>query len=286
MDNIRYHAVNTVAVIIFAYITAITINQVIRFVFAPTFSIPQKAMIEKLAQPRLKPFEEYKSIVDSGFFKIPSETPDVPGVGQGGAGAESVNELLLLGTITGPSHIARALIKKKTEKDPQIFRLYGTVHGHKLIRIDNSKVYLKTGNSVQILDMFAKEGAAATPAKAPSGTGAALPTSGKVVQNLSKAELQQKVLNNVDNALQGIRAGPYRVDGAIKGYKIFRIKPHNIMYKLGARNGDVLMRVNGHAIDSTEKLLSIWKSVQGDSKISVDLERGGKLLTFDFNITE
>jgi len=243
-------------------------------------------MIEKLAQPRLKPFEEYKSIVDSGFFKIPSETPDVPGVGQGGAGAESVNELLLLGTITGPSHIARALIKKKTEKDPQIFRLYGTVHGHKLIRIDNSKVYLKTGNSVQILDMFAKEGAAATPAKAPSGTGAALPTSGKVVQNLSKAELQQKVLNNVDNALQGIQAGPYRVDGAIKGYKIFRIKPHNIMYKLGARNGDVLMRVNGHAIDSTEKLLSIWKSVQGDSKISVDLERGGKLLTFDFNITE
>ena len=59
-----------------------------------------------------------------------------------------------------------------------------------------------------------------------------------------------------------------------------------MLYQLGARNGDVVRRVNGHPIDSTEKLYQMWKSIQGDSRITIDLERGGKLVNYDFTVSE
>jgi general secretion pathway protein C len=175
------------------------------------------------------------------------------------------------------------MIKKRTEREAQIFKLWSDVYGYKLVRINNTKAYLKMGNDIKILDMYAqvergREESArkSVPSESPS----------QLKRTISRSEIQQKVLNNMDNALRGIRAGPYRVDGKIEGYKIFRIRPYNILYKFGARDGDILKRVNGHAVDSTKKLYKMWESLKDDPKITVDLERNGKLITYDFTISE
>ncbi len=276
MQNIKYHALNSLSVVVFSFLLATTLNQFIRM----SFVAPPDRMIKKqrsISQPAsVKSFDDYKVILDSGFFRMAGPESASSGV----AGSSALSDLQLLGTISGPPAIARALIKKNTEKEPVIFRLYGNVYGYKLVGIDNAKVYLKANNKVEVIDMFA------IPARdagvPPTGPG----QEGKIKQTISRAELQQKVLNNMDNALQGLRAGPHRVDGKILGYKIFRIQPSSILYKLGARNGDVVLRVNGHPIDSTEKLYKMWQSIQGESKITVDLDRGGKLINYDFSITE
>jgi type II secretion system protein C len=196
--------------------------------------------------------------------------------------ASDLGDLQLLGTISGPASIARILIKKKQEKDAQIFKLWDDVYGYKLVRIDNSKIFLKKDKTTEILDMYPKE-EKIQPTSSPAAGGTA---NSKNSQTISRSEIQQKVLNNIDNALEGLRAGPNTVNGKIEGYKLMRVSPNNILYKLGARSGDIARRINGHPIDSTEKLLGLWKSIQGDSKITVDLERGGQLLTFELNVTD
>lgn len=227
-----------------------------------------------------KSFDDYDAILVSNFFKLGTEVEDLPITET--VTPESLQDLTLLGTITGPSSIARALIKKKREKESQIFKLWNDVYGYQLVRIANSKVYLKMGDEVTNLDMFAKDEKAL-------GSGTASTVKGrnnKSSKTISRSEIQQKVFNNIDNALKGLRAGPYRVNGKIEGYKLFRVRPNNILYQLGARSGDVIKRINGHPLDSTDKLIKMWQNLQGETRLSVDLERRGKLQTFDFSVTE
>ncbi|HPB81528.1 MAG TPA: hypothetical protein PK200_05760 [Spirochaetota bacterium] len=248
----------------------------------PSFSPPRSRSIQHSGQQRNITFEEYKtSIVDSGFFKV-SQAMEGPDVGTAGPSA-TITDLQLLGTISGPVNIARALIKKKTENDSKVYKLRDTIEGFVLVRILSSKVHLRQGRDILVLDMFAdtNAGSDAQPIKATSEA-----AKGVVKKSLSRSFLQQKVLKKVDNALRGLRAGPYREDGQVKGYKLFQLRPYNILYKLGARKGDIIKRVNGHPIDSTEKLYKLWGAIQGESRIVIDLERNRNVMTYDFNITD
>jgi general secretion pathway protein C len=283
-QNIRYHLINTTAVILFSSITALTIIQFIRLGISPVYSVSSEK--EKYTAPQAvkKNFDEYKAILESNFFKIASETGTAKDSGNGITPAASdLNELQLLGTISGPASIARILIKKKQDKDPQIYKLWEDVFGYKLVRIDNAKIYLKKEKTVLTLDMYPKDEKTQQNA---SGPGVKSAVDSKTVQALSRSEIQQKLLNNVDNALEGLQAGPNRVNGKIDGYRLARVSPNNFLYKLGARSGDIAKRINGHAIDSTEKLLGLWQSLQGESRITIDIERGGRIQTFEFNVTD
>lgn len=278
MQNVKYHAINTASVIAFALVLAAGINQLIRLSITPLPGHQERKTRAVGAQAPAKTFDDYRRILDSGFFRLAGQE-----VLNGGSTLSSkLTELQLMGTISGPASIARALIKKSTEKDPEVFRIGSPVYGYTLVRIDNTKVYLRgTDKKLEMLDMFAGPPSADAGKAAPPGG-----AEGRIKQTISRAELQQKVLNNMDNALAGLRAGPYRVDGKIQGYKLFRVQPDSVLYQLGARNGDVVRRVNGHPIDSTEKLYQMWKSIQGDSRITIDLERGGKLVNYDFTVSE
>ncbi|MBN2039849.1 MAG: hypothetical protein JW864_07410 [Spirochaetes bacterium] len=286
MQNLKFHIINTAAVVLFSYILAFTISQFIRLNITPAYTDSIDKRQRPSGKSKEKTFEDYKAILDATFFKVPGETvtsedSETPVVYT----MENSNNLILLGTITGPSSIARALIKKKGEKDSQVFKLWSDVYGFKLVRIDNSKIYLKQNENIEIIDMYTQKednqsSNRITNTKPDSDSGP--PKS----QTISRSEIQQKVLNNLDNALKGLRAGPYRVNGKVEGYKLFRVSPSNILYRLGARSGDIARRINGHAIDSTEKLMGLWQSIQGESKISIDLERGGKIETFEINLTD
>ena len=282
MQNIKYHIINTSAVVLFSFITALTVNQFIRLSISESYSASAPGERYTPLLQGKKSYDEYKAILDSNFFKIASEADNSANSGNTYVQAGDLIDLQLLGTISGPAAIARALVKKKQEKDAQIFKLWSDVYGYKLVRIDNAKIYLKKDKSVEILDMYSKE----ENAQQTGSPSTAQSKNSKTSQSISRSEIQQKVLNNIDNALQGLRAGPNRVNGNVDGYKLFRVSPNNILYRLGARSGDIAKRINGHPIDSTEKLLGLWQSIQGESKITVDIERGGKLQTFEFNVTD
>ncbi len=280
MQNLKYHIVNIFSVVLFSYLCASTINEIIRFSIEPapgTKSIMSRRTVEKKQKKR---FEEYNAILESGFFKL-SETPVVGETGPQQTEVSSLDSLELMGTITGPRSIARAMIKKKGEKNPEIFKLYGDVYGYKLVSIMNTRVYLKSGEEKVMLDLFAEK-KSSNGSKSPKGSS----TGRNIKRNFSRSEIKQKVLNNLDNAMRGLLAGPYREGGKIVGFQLKKVKPYNILYKMGARSGDVVKRINGHAVDSTQKLYKLWDSLKNESKIMVDIDRRGTLMTFDLNISD
>lgn len=292
MNNLKYHLLNSVGVIIFSVVTAVSINTLIRYSISPG-NIPQEQQRKRISVQgeNRSPDYYFTPVLESGFFKIAAAEFDDDGYEEK-IEPESADDLQLAGTVTGPRAIALAMIRKRGEKEPGVFSLIkretgisNDVYGYTLTEIADKHVKLQINNRVIVLELYNKNNKTDSQKKAgPQRESSASPD--KIERNISRAEIQQRVLNNMDNALRGLTAGPHRVNNEIVGYRIIRLQPYNILYQYGARTGDIIKRINGHALDSTEKLYRMWEIVQSESQIRVDLERGGRPLTFNFTITE
>ena len=162
MQNIKYHAINIASVTLFSLIAAYTINQFIKFSITPEYKVALERSQNRSVMKEKKDFSYYNEIIESGFFKIADVTSNEDGETVIAA-AGSLDDLSLLGTITGPSSIARALIKKKGEATPMIFAIYkinedinNDVYGYTLTRIDSYRVHLTSGGSKYSLELFDK----------------------------------------------------------------------------------------------------------------------------------
>ncbi len=104
---------------------------------------------------------------------------------------------------------------------------------------------------------------------------------GKFVINKSMLD---KMLSNYNSILTQARAVPNFVDGKANGFKIFNIKKGSIYQAIGIRSGDILTRVNGSDINNLEKVLSLFTQLRNESNISLDIVRGGKKKTMEYEI--
>ncbi len=274
MQNIKFHILSFISSIIFAYSLS-------GFFISMITSSFNKISIHPMELPnyKKKKFENkitynVESILQSGLFRVDNDTGNDNMSSPDG----NIEDLRLMGTVTGPSSIARAMILKKGEKLSEIFGLWKDVYGYKLVAINSSNVKLKKGSDTYTLDLYEKKSFTQKP-----GTGT---KPGTIKKQISKSEIQQKVLNNLDNAMKGLRAGPNRKNGEIDGYKLIRVRPYNILYKYGIRSGDILKRVNGKKIDSTEKLYTMWQGIKDQTSLNVEIDRNGQILTYEINITD
>ncbi|MCL1911247.1 MAG: hypothetical protein FWG13_03480 [Leptospirales bacterium] len=286
MQNIRYHLINIAAVTLFSWSAAGAINQSVQYALSPSYNAPvqKQARTGQKTAPEISQDDLISPILASGIFKIANESslPSAPG----SARDASLPNLTLLGTITGPAAISRALIRKDGEKDPKIYALHkinndisNDVYGYKLVAIDTNKVWLENNGQRSVLELFVKN--KPSPQSNPQEQ-----QQTRVTKTMSRAEIKQNTMNDIDNAMKGIVGGPYRKNGKLDGYVLKTVSQENILYQLGLRNGDIVKRVNGKELNSMEKLIAMWPTMQNETKITADVERGGRMMTFDLNITE
>ncbi len=287
MQNVKYHAINLMAVLLFSYTASDTIGSIAEFNLSPDIKSPGQKHSTENNKNAAKNFDGYKNVIESGFFRI-SDTANELSVNSASPEIESIDSLILMGTITGPASIARAIIKKKGEKELGVFALYNVnnetgkdVYGYKLTHIDINKVFLESNGQKSVLKIYDPENNNKF-----AGKNTLPSVKGSQKKNISRAEIKQKVLNNLDNAMKGLVAGPYRKNGKIVGFRLKKVRPYNILYKFGARSGDIIKRINGKALNSTEKLYKMWQTIQNESKVAVDLERRGQSISLDLNITD
>ena len=115
----------------------------------------------------------------------------------------------------------------------------------------------------------------------------------KQTESLVVSKKYTKVLSRVDiiretkditKIYQGAQFGPYFKNSILEGYKIYSIRKDHIFYSLGARQGDIIKRINGISVDNVNKMMDIWNSLKDYDQITVDLDRKGKIVSFEFVI--
>ena len=113
------------------------------------------------------------------------------------------------------------------------------------------------------------------------------------VASLESSQTVRKVLSRVDlirqtkditKIYQGSQFGPHFEANKLIGYKIYSVRKDHIFYSLGARSGDIIKRVNGIPVENAGKMMEIWNALKDYDKIIVDLDRKGKIVSFEFVI--
>ena len=91
---------------------------------------------------------------------------------------------------------------------------------------------------------------------------------------MSKSEIAP-VLNDPNAFLQQALFKPYREGGKVRGFRLDNIKKNSLLAKLGLQNRDILMRINGEAIDGPGALMSAYSSFGEARAVSLDVRREG-----------
>ncbi|PJZ51676.1 general secretion pathway protein GspC [Leptospira adleri] len=195
-------------------------------------------------------------------------------------------EMRITGTLSGHWSFARVTIVEKGKPDAQEFATGETVAGYKIRSIALNYVVLEKGGvslKVEIGQTPGEARAKLGQDAAPKGDPGQTSSADTIRKVLSRQDVNRK-LKDPAALYKNARFGPALINGKIAGYKIYSVAPDHIFYALGARNGDTIKRVNGMPLTETEKMLEIWGSVKTADKITVDVERGSQILTYEFII--
>ena len=69
---------------------------------------------------------------------------------------------------------------------------------------------------------------------------------------------------------------PYFMNGKAKGFRIYRIKKGSVYERLGFKNGDVIMKVNGYNFTSPQKALEAYSNISSSKSFVALLLRKGR----------
>jgi type II secretory pathway component PulC len=122
---------------------------------------------------------------------------------------------------------------------------------------------------------------------APAPEPAVVRTSPGIVSvDVAKASVDHYLLNLTD-LLSSAQATPRFKDvaggqGAIEGFELRQIRAGSVVEKVGLRNGDVIVEVNGETLDGLPTVMRLFGQAQTMGQATVTVLRGGQRMTFVF----
>ena len=236
------------------------------------------------------PFDRYKSLVEGNMIRdkmvnsIPTLSKEYPENTILLIDDTHVEELLLTGVIGGDKSFARALFKEKDKEDSEEYGISNKIgnSGYLLKKISEHFVIISKGQ----FELKIEVGESIQVAKSKLLKKRKILTQNsneRIIRKISRTDFYRYIDNS--NNMYGVKFGPNLVNDEIDGYKIYWIPKGHLFYELGAKNGDLIKRINGIPLNNTQKLLEIWANIKNSSDIFLDLERKEQILTYHFIIT-
>jgi len=195
---------------------------------------------------------------------------------------KAAGSLRLLGTVAaGPDSLAVINDGKETA----VFRLQERVAGGgELVDVQRLQATLSySDGSQETLTM--EEGSPTSVARqAPTpGGGSGIQSVGENRWLIPKEEAEN-ARGNLGELLKSARMEPLVVNGQTEGFVVKMIRPRSLLSNLGLQRGDIIKEINGMALDSPEKALQIFQQLREARRISVGLQRGQQLMSFEYEV--
>ncbi len=259
---------------------------------APVSENIQKAY-PKIAEADNPHFFEYKAVIEKNLFKTDTSQPAAI---NDQIDLEKLDKtrlkLKLFGTVICDSTPRYAVIENTDLKDQCLYREGDKVSGATVKLILRDKVILSVAGSDEILEMVNINGGQKVTRKA-SGRHivpknkmslAAAMTNQKVV--VKRADINEAVENMNELMTQAAIRPHFEESGSDHpaGISMSKIKNGSIFKKMGLRNGDVLLGVNGKQIRSLDDALSLYENMRTSERLELQVQRKGKIREFQYVI--
>lgn len=211
------------------------------------------------------PAVDIAAIVNAHLFGVAAQSGD-PSM----APATSAN-LTLAGTLAGiQPEQGWAIIGASG----QTARVYATgaalPGGSKLFAVYPDRVILDRGGTRESLMLPRLSGGAGAPMAAVNLPGAS-------PQNASLADsVRQLLVQNPSTGGDLLRPQPVFAGGTLKGYRVYPGRNRAQFVNLGLQPGDLVMAVNGAALDDPNRGLEILRGIGQGSAVTLTIDRGGQ----------
>ncbi|MBI2058760.1 MAG: hypothetical protein HYT87_03235 [Nitrospirae bacterium] len=263
-------------------------------------SRPKPAALAPVEAPTtVQAAKDYSPILDKNIFGAATENQaaqgTTPDIDPNAAQHTSLN-LCLVGTVVSSQadHSFASIQDLDTpNKDVNLFFVGGMIKPDvKLVKVDRQVVYFERLGYLEKL-VLCEEGkprpvdaqpqTASYSPPAPSGPTAPPQQVAPGQYRLDRNTVNEH-LSNLSTLLTQARVVPHFDKGKPDGFRIFSIRPDSLFDQIGIKNGDVLRRINGLNITTTEEALQAFTQLKAASRLSLDLERDGSAQSFNYDI--
>ncbi len=242
-----------------------------------------------------KPINQYNPIMERDLFKIgkaaaPAKTPEV----DPDSLAKTQLNLKLWGTVSGDTEQVYAVIEDLQKREQNLYRVGDTIQNATVKIVMREKVVLNVEGRDEVLAMEDMSmGGASSPTMASKGRSMHTPQpmpeppSGgdSEQQNITlQRSMVEESFNDMNKLMTEIAITPNMEDGQPNGLSLNRISPNSIFRRMGLRNGDVLMGVNGEPIQSPEDAMRMYNSIKSSGEVQVQVKRRGQDRTIIYNL--
>ncbi len=259
----------------------------------PTLAAVQTAARESASAT--KPVGQYNPIMERDLFKIgkaaaPAKTPEV----DPDSLAKTQLNLKLWGTVSGDTEQVYAVIEDLQKREQNLYRVGDTIQNATVKIVMREKVVLNVEGRDEVLAMEdMSEGGASSPMVASRGRSMQMPQpmpdslsggdGGQQNITLQRSMVEES-FNDMNRLMTEIAITPNMEDGQPNGLSLNRISPNSIFRRMGLRNGDVLMGVNGEPIQSPEDAMRMYQGIKSSNEIQVQVKRRGQDRTIIYNL--
>jgi len=231
-----------------------------------------------------RPFSNYKTIIDRNLFNTKTGATKKPKPVDLEALKQTELKLKLWGTVTGDGGRTYAVIEEKKERKQNLYRTGDTIQNATVKMILRQRVVLTVDGKDEILAMeemlsrktgrrIAKK-ATRQPVKRP-----------KHARSIAiKRSVMENAVQNLNDLMKQVRIRPHFRDGKPDGLSLTGIRPSSIFRRMGLRNGDIIMGVDGEKIVSVDDALKFYKRLKSSSGMNLQIKRRGRLQTMNYQI--
>ncbi len=118
----------------------------------------------------------------------------------------------------------------------------------------------------------------------------------KISENISKEivnidgittidkKLLEKYSQNMDDIWKNIGINEKKVDGKTIGFKVNFVKKGSDFAKLGLRRGDLIVAINGDALDNYAKALDVYSNIETIEDLTLRIKRGREEMELEYAI--
>ncbi|OQY00812.1 MAG: hypothetical protein B6I26_05910 [Desulfobacteraceae bacterium 4572_130] len=185
--------------------------------------------------------------------------------------------LKLIGTVTGAGAKTRAfaVIEDKSTHKQLLFHEKDNVYNVAILKIIlRKKVILFYNNEEWVLEMDSKDNNNLFSKTKPN-------SSEKIIL---KRSFVNNAIGNMNNLVKQIKIKPYFSRGKPSGFLVSRIKRNSLFQKMGLKNGDVIIKIDGKEINSIDDALEIYHKINAISDINIELQRQGKTKEINYHV--
>ena len=195
------------------------------------------------------------------------------------ATARSTN-LVLLGTmVAGAQSSALLSIEKETALLHLDEELPG---GGRIKQIDRQRVLISWSDGSE-QELLVSNEAPAIGTQTTTNSAQGIRSAGENRWLISRNEIE-KARADLNQLLKSARLEPKIVGGVTQGFLVRMVRSNSLVAKLGIKRGDLIKEVNGVPLDSPEKALQVFQQLREAKKVSVNLLRRGKPLSYSYEV--